>query len=90
MTTREALQTGFSLMSAAGVDGEIATVSPICPQAFVITVPGILSKDSAKSLRDAWEMTFKGTTCERVKVIVLENGMKLEIIDDPKGNLPDA
>lgn len=83
MNRRELLQTGLSVLAAAGIDGEVATLSPVNPQAFVIRTPATMTQESAMNLRKTWNEIFAGTAIASVPMIILTQGMTLEVIDKP-------
>jgi hypothetical protein len=78
---REALQAGIGILSAVGIEGEIATMTPKNPQAFVITTPKCLSTASRDYINAEWKRAFKGTELENVPVIVMTDGMQLSVVD---------
>lgn len=47
----------------------------------MITTPGKVSLSMRHGLNEQWKAMFKGTELEGVPVILLEQGMKLEVID---------
>lgn len=83
MNRREALQAGLGILSAVGIDGEAATVSAANPQAFVIKTPRVLSDTRFLQLREQWKQAFVGTPYADVPVVILQDGMELEVIDQP-------
>lgn len=81
MNRREMLQTGLSVLSAVGIDGELATMTPRNPQAFVLSSPGKIAPCHLEAFRYHWDRAFAGTELANVPVIILQMGMKLEVID---------
>ncbi len=84
MNRREMLQTGIAVLSAAGIDAEVATVTPRNPQAFIVTTKARLSTDARMILRDEWKRIFKGTDIENVPVLILQDGMTIQVVDAPE------
>lgn len=81
MNRRDMLKSGLAVLSAVGIDGEIATVSAKNPQMFVIRVRGVLPSEAARRLRDQWKLITRGTSMEKIPAIVLEEGASIEVID---------
>lgn len=81
MNRREALQSGLGILTAASIDGEVATVSPRNPQAFVITSKKLLSSDAILKMKAQWSEIFRGTEYANVPVVVMVGGMELSVID---------
>ena len=86
MNRREALQAGLGILTAAKIDGEVATISPRNPQAFVITTPVELSIDELEKLRQQWRQVFEGGDFARTPVMLLQNGMQLSVVDKVEGD----
>jgi hypothetical protein len=78
---REALQAGIGILSAVGIEGEIATMTPKNPQAFVITTPHILTEKHREWLVADWKRAFRGTPLQDVPVILMTGGMQLSVVD---------
>lgn len=83
MNRREAIQVGMSVLSAVGIDGEVATISAANPQMIVITTAKHMSESDRECVRQNWLNAAKGTRLENVKAVVLNPGMKIEVIDAP-------
>lgn len=83
MNRREALQAGLGILSAVSVDGEVATLSTANPKAFVITTPKVLSDTRFLQLREQWKHAFAGTPYADVPVVIMQDGMELQVIDQP-------
>lgn len=81
MNRREALQAGIGILSAVGIDGEVATLTPKNPQAFVITTPHRMSPEMCQRLHEQWKKTFRFTDLADVPVLLMENGMQLSVVD---------
>ena len=78
---REALKSGLAVLSAVGIDGEVGTISARDPQAFVITHPKNIPERARVQLREQWHRTFYGTGLEKIPVVILPEGMRVEVVD---------
>ena len=88
MNRREALQAGISVLAAAGIDGEVATVSPVNPQAIVIRTDLALREETMAKVREHFKTVLAGTKLAGLPVIILTQGATLEIIDAPAEKTP--
>lgn len=52
------------------------------PKLFVLECPTKLSQESAAMIRDQWHGTLDGTGMEGVKLVILQDGMKLQVVND--------
>lgn len=82
MNRREAIKALAMLPAVKVVDGEVATISPRNPQAFVITMPQAISKATIDALREQWEQLWKGSPLAKIPVIIMDGGAQLQIIDE--------
>lgn len=88
MNRREALQAGLGILAAAGIDGEVATISAANPQAFVLTSPALISLAHREAIRKQWQELFQGTIYAKTPVVILQGGMHLSVVDQKE--LPTA
>lgn len=84
MNRREALQAGLSVLAACKIDGEVATISPKNPQAFVITMPFSIGDEMREKLDANWKEKFANTPLANVPLILMQGGMELSVIDDER------
>lgn len=85
MNRREVFKAVAGVAAAAGVKVEASTVNhPTGKPAlaiFEVPVGQFLSQDASARLAAAWENLSKGTAFEGTKALVLDNGLKLTLID---------
>lgn len=81
MNRHEALQAGLGVLTAVGIDGEVATISAANPQAFVLTIKKKICLAEQCAFRQQWAELFKGTPYENTPVVLLTDGMQLSVVD---------
>ncbi len=81
MNRRDALKSLAMLPAVKAVDGEVATLSPKNPQAFVITTPNRLSWEQTDNLREQWKAAWKGSEYATLPVLIMQEGMQLSVVD---------
>lgn len=83
MNRRELLQAGQSVLAAAGVDGEVATLTPVNPQAIVLLIPIPVPDELRVKIEAGWKIKFAGTRLSEVPVLMLAGGATIQVIDAP-------
>lgn len=81
MNRREMLQAGLSVITAAGIEGTVATLDVSNPQAIVLKFPGRLTSEHRKILNEQWKRMFRFSQIANVPVVVLDGGVDIAVID---------
>jgi hypothetical protein len=85
MNRRDALKA--AVVGIAGVSGaDIELVDVQKPFIAVLRIPGRISDGVRTSIRDSWKMVTAESGWPDLRLVLLENGMELEIIEDPRGD----
>ena len=80
----EALATFTDVLKAEGIS--VQTVSEKTAENAVLMVlrhPGVIGKQAAQSFRESWQKCFIGTSLEHVRMVIIEEGMTLEVVTLP-------
>lgn len=81
MNRRDALKALATMAGATGV-----TVTPVTShdasgvEMAILRYDGVLSNDQCARLKAAWELACQGTSLERCKTIVMEQGINVEFV----------
>ena len=81
MTMSEESEDRFAVVKAAGISDIVQIVRVNSPQLFVLRHPRSIPAAAYQHIRDAWKKCTEGTDLADVKVVILEDGMTLEIVD---------
>ncbi len=85
MKRRELLQQVAAVVAANGLPLSAPTVLAATPASVpvlaVFETSGLVSHDGAAQIRRVWEDIVKGTPFEHVRAIVLDEGLRLTLLD---------
>jgi hypothetical protein len=72
-----------------GVEGTLGMIAAKNPQAFVLTVPNrLLEQFHIDQIKSCWEIAVNGTALEGKRLIILDHGMTLQIVDQMPSEPP--